>query len=345
MKILIEALHGLGDTVNMLPVIRAIRDEYPEAYITVLIKFNVHRELLLASKVKIDEVVVLDVHKEGAFSIYRKMSALRKECFDMSISCGNTPVRKAKLFMGVINAKRKVGIQFDQSVYFDDFCDKVHFVDVNFAAIMPILKNKEVDRAPVLYADAELMRQMRERLGLGNKRVVAMCIGQGNFSSKRNFLVKNECFTRGWGILNSIKLIKLLLKQKLKVILLGGGLEKELLKSIPQELLANPDVINLVAKTNLQESIAAAALADVVVGVDTGMMHVAGALGKRTVSIFGPTTPQVHGTYSDKAIFVEADVACKHCYGTDKYVNCEDRICLSHIAPETVKVAIDRVLG
>jgi len=38
MKILIEALHGLGDTVNMLPVIRAIRDEYPEAYITVLIQ-------------------------------------------------------------------------------------------------------------------------------------------------------------------------------------------------------------------------------------------------------------------------------------------------------------------
>lgn len=67
MKILIEALHGLGDTVNMLPVIRAIRDEYPEAYITVLIKFNVHRELLLASKVKIDEVVVLDVHKEVLF--------------------------------------------------------------------------------------------------------------------------------------------------------------------------------------------------------------------------------------------------------------------------------------
>ena len=87
----------------------------------------------------------------------------------------------------------------------------------------------------------------------------------------------------------------------------------------------------MVNKTNLQESMALVTLCDVAVGVDTGMMHIADALGVKTVSIFGPTNPKTHGAYSDQASFVEADLPCKYCYGTKNYVECKDRECLKCI--------------
>lgn len=39
MRIVIEAMHGLGDMVCILPMIRFVRDKYPDAEITVITKF------------------------------------------------------------------------------------------------------------------------------------------------------------------------------------------------------------------------------------------------------------------------------------------------------------------
>ena len=68
------------------------------------------------------------------------------------------------------------------------------------------------------------------------------------------------------------------------------------------------------------------------------MQHIADALGKRTVSIFGPTNPATHGAYSDKAVFVQCEdkLSCQHCFGTDIYYECPDRKCLNSISAEQV---------
>ena len=133
-----------------------------------------------------------------------------------------------------------------------------------------------------------------------------------------------------------IKIItEILIKKNNKVILFGGKDELKYLE-IFGNVLDDNNILNFVGKTTITESAVLAEQCDLVIGVDTGMQHVADAVGTKTLSIFGPTNPKTHGAYSENAKFVEIEQSCKYCYGTDKYLSCSDRKCLSNININTV---------
>lgn len=114
-------------------------------------------------------------------------------------------------------------------------------------------------------------------------------------------------------------------------VALFGGKDEEKDLEIIKDVLHDSKVCNYVNKTTITESAFLAKQCDLVIGIDTGMQHIADAVGTRTISIFGPTNPKTHGAYSEKAEFVEVACNCKYCYGTDKYLSCDDRKCLSNI--------------
>jgi ADP-heptose:LPS heptosyltransferase len=145
--------------------------------------------------------------------------------------------------------------------------------------------------------------------------------------------------TKGWGIANMSGLCKALLDEKYNVVLIGGKQELPLLEQMPDDVKEKSN--SFVGKASMTESIALAQLCDVVVGVDTGMQHVADAVGTKTVSIFGPTLPRRCGAYhSDNARFVTYNGDCRGCVGTANYTKCKDRRCLKEI---TVQQVIDAV--
>lgn len=332
MKILIEALHGLGDTVCLLPMIVKVREKYPEAEITVLLKFGINKAIIEASKIKIEHVFILNMYSSDVLSTLKKLIFLHNQNFDLAISSANTPINKAKLFMKLINPKKVVGLQHKKNLCFDLLHDKYHFVEANLMAIKSLDISSQDHIAPKLYAETSIKKQLRKDMQLNSSmKVIGLCIGDADFSYRNRWLRTGKVFTRGWGISNMLSLTRELLAKTYTVVLIGGKLEENLLENIPNEILENKNLINMVNKTNLQESMALVTLCDVAVGVDTGMMHIADALGVKTVSIFGPTNPKTHGAYSDQASFVEVDLPCKYCYGTKNYVECKDRECLKCI--------------
>lgn len=72
-----------------------------------------------------------------------------------------------------------------------------------------------------------------------------------------------------------------------KVVLLGGPEEKAFGEALEHELDVKP--LNLIGAFSLQESIAATSQLKVMIGGDTGLMHIAAAAGCPTVTMFGPT--------------------------------------------------------
>ncbi len=337
MKILIESLHGIGDMVCALPMISRIRENWPDAEITVLIKFEVNKYVLQSSKIKIDHIIVLNVYSKDVIKAFKTILFLRKEAFDIFVSAINTPVKKARLFAQAIGADNNVGLQVEKKLYFDLLNDHYHFVDASFLALETLKITPTKSRNPRLYiSDHDRIMAKKVMNSIKGKQVIGLCIGNADFSYRNKYLRRGKVFTRGWGIENMNILLEKLLLAGYGVILLGGKLEEGLLKTIPKEILSNPLVINMVNKTNLLESMSLVSLCELVVGVDTGMMHIADALGVRTLSIFGPTNPKTHGAYSEKAKFVEAAEPCKYCYGSSMYVDCVDRKCLNKITPEIV---------
>lgn len=102
---------------------------------------------------------------------------------------------------------------------------------------------------------------------------------------------------------------------------------------------ASPRVADMVGRTSVEGSITLASMMDAVVSGDTGLMHIARALGKPVVGLFGPNFPGVGTRYMDSL------GACFFCACTDK--GCEklecSRQCLEDISAAEVFAAVERL--
>jgi len=105
------------------------------------------------------------------------------------------------------------------------------------------------------------------------------------------------------------------------VVLLGSGKEMALAQEIAQ-LASDADIRNLAGATSLTQAFALIAAARQVVTNDSGLMHVAAALGVAQVAIFGSSSPLHTPPLSDKAqvVWLKNDPAyqpaldCAPCY-------------------------------
>jgi lipopolysaccharide heptosyltransferase II len=77
------------------------------------------------------------------------------------------------------------------------------------------------------------------------------------------------------------------LQKDQKVVLLGGAEEKEFGEQLEAALVEKP--LNLIGAFSLKESIAAVSRLRLMIGGDTGLMHIAASTGCPTVTLFGPT--------------------------------------------------------
>ena len=110
---------------------------------------------------------------------------------------------------------------------------------------------------------------------------------------------------------------------------LTGGMEDT---GMANRIAANSGrkVINLVGKTSLIELKEVFAGSKAVVSCDTGPMHLAVALGKDVVALFGPADPRRTGPFSGQVI--QKDLPCVPCNKR----KCKDPICMKDITPEDV---------
>ncbi len=96
-------------------------------------------------------------------------------------------------------------------------------------------------------------------------------------------------------------------------------------------------LIDLIGKTTLREMIMVLSKASVVVGGDTGPMHIAASLNVNTVTLMNPTSVDKHAPFNDKGIVLTADYDCNNCHK----VKCpKDVCCMKYIAPQKVSDAV-----
>ncbi len=84
-------------------------------------------------------------------------------------------------------------------------------------------------------------------------------------------------------------------------VLLGGPGDRE---AAARMAAASSDLINLAGKLQLDESVAAVSLGNLLIGVDTGLTHMGTALRVPTVALFGSTRPYLHaGTPTTRVLY------------------------------------------
>lgn len=338
LHILVEVMHGLGDTVCSLALLKGVRYLFPNAKLTVLCKMNAGRDIIESSHILVDEIIVIDIYK-SIINTLKTIDYLRKQKFDLGISVAITPVKKSQLFMKLCGVKQHIGFQASGTNKFDY---DIHFVEANVRTLGLEVSD---ELRPQLYVDTDSDKSICHYFdGLDQSRpIIGLCIGNADPSLTNRWLRTGRVFPRAWGITRMHNLLELLVKDGNQIVLIGGPQEIPLLEELT-EFLKLPQVINLVGKCSIKQSIAAIKRCTCSIGIDTGMQHIAGALSVPTISIFGPTNPKNHGAFSTCSYFVEHDVDCKYCYGTENYIHCKHRRCLTEITPQQVMDTVYQVL-
>lgn len=132
--------------------------------------------------------------------------------------------------------------------------------------------------------------------------------------------------TKRWPVEKFARLVAPLRQRfGLEVAVAGGPDVEELAVRIPEAR-------NLVGQTNLRQLVALLDRADLVVANDSGPMHIAAALGRPLVTLYGPTNPVRTGPYGRDDSVLRLDIPCSPCYSR----RCSHQSCLRWLEIEPV---------
>jgi heptosyltransferase-2 len=191
----------------------------------------------------------------------------------------------------------------------------------------------DVDRIPRLRlrpSIEEMASVLLQDLGVGGgKRLIGVHAGASYGETKRWFPERYAA------------VLERLQDSKRLFVLFGGPAEEQVGEVIGRKL---PDCcINLAGKTTIAEATALISRCDLFLSNDSGLMHVAAALGVSQVAIFGSSDPQKTAPLNDRAVVLyPTQVECTPCFRSQ----CpRDLECLKAISVEEVYAVAERLLA
>src|SRR6266849_4246037 len=201
------------------------------------------------------------------------------------------------------------------------------FIDKNAALALPAGAPLPPEwPVPQLNVPDDETRRWRQAGGLGEGRAVALAPGSVGASKRWTYYPQAA---------------RLLAERGLDVWVVGGPGEKALAAEIVAA--GGPRVRDLTG-TDLRNGILAMAAADLAISNDSGLMHIAAALGTPTMGIFGPTSPYHWAPLNGLAATVQTKtiVPCQPCHRPVCTMN--DHRCMRDIPASDVVATIRRVL-
>ena len=185
-------------------------------------------------------------------------------------------------------------------------------------------------KRPLAAAQLEVDHAQRaaslRRLGLAPRRpVAALCPGAEYGPAKR------------WPPEYYAELAQKLAAAGCEVWLVGGAQDAAIGDAIAQA--AGSDCINLCGRSTLAEAIDLLSCAALIVSNDSGLMHIAAALGKPLTAIYGSSSPAFTPPLSARAQIVKLDLACSPCFRRECPLGHFN--CMRQLTPQQVWERID----
>jgi heptosyltransferase-2 len=153
-----------------------------------------------------------------------------------------------------------------------------------------------------LRVDRATLDAVLSRLGLSRaKPVVAFCPGAEYGPAKR------------WPARYFAELATKLAAQGRAVWLFGSDKDRE----IGEEIARSSAAINLCGSTDLASAIDLLSVAEIVVSNDSGLMHVAAAVGRPVIALYGSSSPEHTPPLSRTHRIVRTGIECSPCYARE----------------------------
>ena len=337
MNILIIKLSAIGDVIHALPVSYAIKETYPEARLTWAVEPPA-RELLVDNPY-IDDILVFEKKKfkTSLRGFWENFGPLRQKLkgghFDISLDLQGLGKSAALAYFS--GASRRYGTAdmregsgwISKSVHGPNA--RGHIVEryLDVARAIGCRVERVMFPVAIAAADQETARQRLVQAGVPEGRAYAVLAMGANWPNKR------------WPVRDYAALADWLFERRVIPVFVGGGLlDEHLIDDIIRLALVPP--MNLVGQTTLKQLAAVIAGASIVIGGDTGPVHLAAGLGVPTVMLMGPTDANRNGPYGQIENAIEVNRPCRYCW---KRACPKGLDCLAAIHPPEVEEKIEEI--
>jgi heptosyltransferase-2 len=334
-RVLVKEVNWLGDVVMSLPALRAVRQAFPKARLSVLIK----KELasFFEGAAWVDEIIPYGLRKgvfKGLSDRRRIVGELKRRRFDLAVLLPNS--FDSAVWPMLAGIPHRAGFARDAR---------------------GLLLNHKTRPTPEILEVHQVhyyLHMLKETLGIsGSPDAHTPDVGQAARDKMSAFLAARRRRAKGplialavaaaygpakeWPPENYAALIDLLAeKHGAECVLVGAPNERR--KSDEVAARSKNGAIVAAGETSVGEALALLALSDGFAGNDSGSMHVSGALAKPTVGIFGSTRADRTGPLGPRTKILHKHIPCSPCLKRACAFGHYD--CLRQIRPEDVLAAL-----
>lgn len=325
MRIACFHLNQIGDLVFSLPALKCIRDAFPDAHVTSVVRPSAVE--LLEDAGLVDEVLVRSGGFRGRKIRLARRLAVRR--FDLAVVFSQSA--ECAILAYLSRAPRRVG-----------------FVNTSLGILLtrraPFTHPPSVENNLRLVEACEIAVTTRDYVHL--LRPSAECVGRADRKLVQAGIADDDRIVALSPGTSGRRRVKEWTDDGFAMVarhLVGKGLRVVVIGTVAAEGITRgcPEVIDLSGRTSLGEAAAILARSEALVSVDSGILHLAAAVGTKVVGLYGPSDPRVTGPRGDGHVVLTANADCSPC----KLEGCRfERKCMTNLHPDSVIDALEGIL-
>jgi lipopolysaccharide heptosyltransferase I len=328
-RILLIKPSSIGDVVHAIPVWRALRKKWPMAKISWLIAPACANLIEGLSDL---ELILFERKRLGqswkSLSALKELLAFQKSLrdrhFDLVVdlqgllrSAWFARCTRAPLRVGFANAREMGWMFYTHRVSLYTMEQHAVLRNMSVAAALGCPPDEIGFELPITEQDRAAAREL-----VPDEAPFALICPGANWPSKR------------WPLPRFAELPRLLEKRLgMRTVVAGGADEVVMGAQIP-------GARSICGQTTLRQLAAVMQRASIVITNDSGPLHIASALNRPLVCLFGPTNPVRTGPFRQESSVVRLEMDCSPCYRR----TCADCRCLERIDSSRVMEAVEAQL-
>ena len=335
-EILIIRTAFIGDVVMTLPILKPLKDRFPDSRITFLTATSASD--LLKNNPHIDEIMIYDpfwfYSKTGGYRSYlQTIRKLRNRRFDLVIEARGD-IRDILLLAYPIKAAVKIGYDVGGGGYllthlvpYEKLKHKVEY----HLDIVRFLGCHADRHGPLVFLDETAKTVVKRFLKTHDVTRPFVCVHPGA-----------RLFLKRWPAEKCARLYDLILKElRMPVVIVSDKGELSIVRDVMERMKTRP----VVFAGSLRELAGILAESSLFVCNDSAPMHIAAAMKTPIVAIFGPSKSAETAPYGTNGSVVETYLSCRRRCDEHSCNNRRFHACMAAIKPDEVYHAVTSMLN
>jgi heptosyltransferase-2 len=341
-RVVVRGTNWVGDAVMTIPALRELRRVLPHAHITLATR--PWAEALFRDADFLDDILIYDRPQRSPGAVLKQVKEWRTRSFDLAVLFQNA--FEAAAIAGLARVPFRIGYATDARrqllthplalpLWRSERHEVFYYLNIIGELERMLYGASRVEeREPRFMLEVsekrktEALQLLKENNAGEGRNLIALCPGSTNSRAKR------------WPAESYATLADRFIEETGATVLLVGARDE---LSVSHEVAGRMrhEPVVLTGETDLAQLTAILSLVDLLVTNDTGPAHIAAALERPVLVIFGPTDPRTTRPFSTSAEIIRQPPDCAPCMLRDCPI---DHRCMTMITPEEVFARAARML-